>query len=163
MPHLAPTPWTGCHDPEDSAAPERLARWHHRVQPWHPQAQGGMVLIGFAVDEGVRRNQGRTTQARTNRLAQHRPPRPDSATPHTARGIAPRSTDCISSSRRRPSCAPPLEFFRRRKPGPEAPAVDNFKPKRQLQRPALELIARGQSAENRPKTVKTLPQALGVQ
>lgn len=63
MPHLAPTPWTGRSDHEDSAAPERLARWHHRVRPWHPQATGGVVLIGFAVDEGVRRNQGRTGAA----------------------------------------------------------------------------------------------------
>lgn len=63
MPHHAPSPWTGRHDNEETAAPERLARWHHRVQPWHPQAQGGVVLIGFAVDEGVRRNQGRTGAA----------------------------------------------------------------------------------------------------
>ena len=63
MPHHAPSPWTGRHDNEETAAPERLARWHHRVLPWHPQAQGGVVLIGFAVDEGVRRNQGRTGAA----------------------------------------------------------------------------------------------------
>jgi formiminoglutamase len=63
MPHHAPTPWTGRNDHEDSAAPERLARWHHRVAPWHGQVQGGVVLIGFAVDEGVRRNQGRTGAA----------------------------------------------------------------------------------------------------
>ncbi len=63
MPHHAPSPWTGRHDTEETAAPERLSRWHHRVQPWHPQAQGGVVLIGFAVDEGVRRNQGRTGAA----------------------------------------------------------------------------------------------------
>ena len=63
MPHHAPSPWTGRHDNEETATPERLARWHHRVLPWHPQAQGGVVLIGFAVDEGVRRNQGRTGAA----------------------------------------------------------------------------------------------------
>lgn len=63
MPHHAPSPWTGRHDNEETAAPERLARWHHRVLPWHPQAQSGVVLIGFAVDEGVRRNQGRTGAA----------------------------------------------------------------------------------------------------
>ncbi len=63
MPHQAPTAWTGRQDGEETAAPERLARWHHRVQPWHGQAQGGVVLIGFAVDEGVRRNQGRTGAA----------------------------------------------------------------------------------------------------
>jgi formiminoglutamase len=59
MPHTAPTAWSGRHDGQEAAEPQRLARWHHRVQPWHPQAQGGVVLIGFAVDEGVRRNQGR--------------------------------------------------------------------------------------------------------
>lgn len=63
MPHHPPKPWTGRHDSQEDAAPERLARWHHRVQAWHPQAQGGVVLIGFAVDEGVRRNQGRTGAA----------------------------------------------------------------------------------------------------
>lgn len=63
MSHHHPTTWTGRHDTEETAAPERLARWHHRVQPWHPLAQGGAVLIGFAVDEGVRRNQGRTGAA----------------------------------------------------------------------------------------------------
>jgi formiminoglutamase len=63
MPHQAPTPWSGRDDSQEAAAPERLARWHHRVQPWHPEARGGVVLIGFAVDEGVRRNQGRTGAA----------------------------------------------------------------------------------------------------
>lgn len=63
MPHQSPKAWTGRHDSQEAAAPERLARWHHRVQAWHPQAQGGVVLIGFAVDEGVRRNQGRTGAA----------------------------------------------------------------------------------------------------
>ncbi len=52
-------PWSGRNDTDGTAAPDRLARWHHRVQPWGQASSGGVALIGFAVDEGVRRNQGR--------------------------------------------------------------------------------------------------------
>lgn len=52
----APSPWHGRLDPDESGS---SLRWHQRVRPWHAQARGGVVLIGFAVDEGVRRNQGR--------------------------------------------------------------------------------------------------------
>jgi len=34
-------------------------RWHQVVQPWHERAAPGFALLGFACDEGVRRNQGR--------------------------------------------------------------------------------------------------------
>lgn len=38
-------------------------RWHQHIQPWHPEARGGVTLIGFAVDEGVRRNSARVGSA----------------------------------------------------------------------------------------------------
>ncbi|MCP2292000.1 formimidoylglutamase [Nocardia amikacinitolerans] len=54
---IAPRPWTGR---VDGDAPEH-ARWHQLVRPYDPtRAAGkGCVLIGFASDEGVRRNKGR--------------------------------------------------------------------------------------------------------
>ncbi|MCE9954097.1 formimidoylglutamase [Aeromonas allosaccharophila] len=56
--------WQGRQDPEDG---ELALRWHDKVQPWAAVAQeaagakevAGVVLLGFACDEGVRRNKGR--------------------------------------------------------------------------------------------------------
>jgi formiminoglutamase len=51
--------WQGREDTQESGP---TPRWHQHVQPLSDQAdgQGGVTLIGFAVDEGVRRNSGRT-------------------------------------------------------------------------------------------------------
>ncbi|ELM3720168.1 formimidoylglutamase [Aeromonas hydrophila] len=54
--------WQGRQDPEDG---ELALRWHDKVQPW-PQASSaaaGVALVGFACDEGVRRNKGRVGAA----------------------------------------------------------------------------------------------------
>jgi formiminoglutamase len=48
--------WTGRVDTADG--PTAL-RWHQMVKPLAPDAPPGLVLIGFACDEGVRRNGGR--------------------------------------------------------------------------------------------------------
>ncbi len=48
--------WQGRIDSEETG-PSR--RWHQHVRPLHADAHGGVTLIGFAVDEGVRRNAGR--------------------------------------------------------------------------------------------------------
>ncbi|TDM08977.1 MAG: formimidoylglutamase [Ideonella sp. MAG2] len=48
---------------DDADEPGDTRRWHHVMQAWGSQAQGGCVLMGFAVDEGVRRNGGRTGAA----------------------------------------------------------------------------------------------------
>lgn len=48
--------WQGREDPEEQGDSRR---WHQVMQAWGPQAKGGCALIGFAVDEGVRRNGGR--------------------------------------------------------------------------------------------------------
>ncbi|WOE66849.1 formimidoylglutamase [Aeromonas allosaccharophila] len=56
--------WQGRQDPEDG---ELALRWHDKVQLWAAGAQeatgakevAGVVLLGFACDEGVRRNKGR--------------------------------------------------------------------------------------------------------
>jgi formiminoglutamase len=48
--------WTGRVDAADG--PSAL-RWHQMVQPLTPGCQPGIVLVGFACDEGVRRNGGR--------------------------------------------------------------------------------------------------------
>lgn len=48
--------WQGRCDPEDG---ELALRWHDRVQPWQPGSARGIALLGFACDEGVRRNKGR--------------------------------------------------------------------------------------------------------
>lgn len=54
--------WQGRQDPEDG---ELALRWHDKVQAW-PQAGAvapGVALVGFACDEGVRRNKGRVGAA----------------------------------------------------------------------------------------------------
>ena len=48
--------WQGRIDAEETGP---SLRWHQRVQPFTSASQGGVALIGFAVDEGVRRNGGR--------------------------------------------------------------------------------------------------------
>lgn len=50
--------WTGRND---GPGPEH-ARWHSRIAPVDP-SQPGFALLGFATDEGVRRNQGHTGAA----------------------------------------------------------------------------------------------------
>ncbi|MCH7370999.1 formimidoylglutamase [Aeromonas sp. MR16] len=58
--------WQGRRDPEDG---ELALRWHDRVQPWQEALSGqtnaapGVALVGFACDEGVRRNKGRVGAA----------------------------------------------------------------------------------------------------
>jgi formiminoglutamase len=48
--------WSGRIDGADGPA---ALRWHQMVQPWAAGVPPGLVLIGFACDEGVRRNGGR--------------------------------------------------------------------------------------------------------
>lgn len=38
-------------------------RWHQQIGRWSPDSTAGVVLLGFAVDEGVRRNEGRVGAA----------------------------------------------------------------------------------------------------
>ena len=52
--------WQGRQDPEDG---ELALRWHNKVQPWQADSEPGVVLLGFACDEGVRRNKGRVGAA----------------------------------------------------------------------------------------------------
>ena len=48
------------HGRDDTATEGPTAlRWHQAVQPWHEEAPPGFAVLGFACDEGVRRNQGR--------------------------------------------------------------------------------------------------------
>ncbi|QKE62034.1 formimidoylglutamase [Aquipseudomonas campi] len=46
--------WQGRIDPEADSP-----RWHQRIQPLSADSQPGVALLGFASDEGVRRNHGR--------------------------------------------------------------------------------------------------------
>lgn len=48
--------WQGRVDAEDSGP---TPRWHQHVRPSSADSHGGVTLIGFAVDEGVRRNAAR--------------------------------------------------------------------------------------------------------
>ena len=52
--------WRGRSDSED---PGPSTRWHHVVRSFDPGSRGGVALLGFAVDEGVRRNGGRAGAA----------------------------------------------------------------------------------------------------
>ena len=64
QPHMSV--WQGRQDPEDG---QLALRWHDRVQPWQANGAGGddaapgVALVGFACDEGVRRNKGRVGAA----------------------------------------------------------------------------------------------------
>ncbi|MCG6541118.1 formimidoylglutamase [Pseudomonas sp. KSR10] len=51
-------PWQGRVDPEADSA-----RWHQRIQPLAGDSELGLALLGFASDEGVRRNHGRVGAA----------------------------------------------------------------------------------------------------
>jgi len=55
-PERAPFVWQGRTDREEAGDSRR---WHHAVRPFDTASQAGVALIGFAVDEGVRRNGGR--------------------------------------------------------------------------------------------------------
>ena len=55
-----PFKWEGRTDPEEVGT---TTRWHEKVQPVGEDARGGVTLIGFPVDEGVRRNGGRVGAA----------------------------------------------------------------------------------------------------
>lgn len=50
------TPWQGRIDADEG---ERARRWHQWVRPVTSAQEPGAVLLGFASDEGVQRNQGR--------------------------------------------------------------------------------------------------------
>ncbi|MDV6271036.1 formimidoylglutamase [Rhodococcus globerulus] len=52
---VAPPMWSGR---ADGDGPEHL-RWHQAIVPYSAEPGTGSVLIGFASDEGVRRNKGR--------------------------------------------------------------------------------------------------------
>lgn len=52
--------WQGRQDPEDG---ELALRWHDKVLPWQEDIAPGVALVGFACDEGVRRNKGRVGAA----------------------------------------------------------------------------------------------------
>jgi formiminoglutamase len=64
MPTNVPTPekspWVGR---VDSADGPLAVRWHQRVKPLARGAEPGVALLGFACDEGVRRNGGRVGAA----------------------------------------------------------------------------------------------------
>lgn len=47
----------------DAAEGDLALRWHQVIQPWTPGSAPGIALVGFASDEGVRRNQGRVGAA----------------------------------------------------------------------------------------------------
>lgn len=49
--------WQGRSDPEDG---EKGLRWHQKILPADQANEGGIMLLGFACDEGVSRNKGRT-------------------------------------------------------------------------------------------------------
>lgn len=53
---MNPYTWQGRIDAEDSGV---TTRWHQHVHAFTPDSRGGVVLLGFACDEGVRRNGGR--------------------------------------------------------------------------------------------------------
>ena len=52
--------WQGRKDPEENGV---STHWHQHVHPFGPASTGGVALMGFAVDEGVRRNAGRVGAA----------------------------------------------------------------------------------------------------
>lgn len=59
MTHSAPVTWTGRNDGPGA----EHARWHSTIRPLSSGATPGTAIIGFASDEGVRRNNGRVGAA----------------------------------------------------------------------------------------------------
>src|SRR5438105_3820550 len=57
MPEIDMSVWTG-RDDTPTEGPDAL-RWWQCVKPYREDTEPGIVLIGFACDEGVRRNGGR--------------------------------------------------------------------------------------------------------
>ncbi|WP_444889103.1 formimidoylglutamase [Microbulbifer sp. DLAB2-AA] len=57
--------WSGRTDSEDGRAGER---WHQRVSPLQLDNPPGIAILGFASDEGVRRNKGRIGAAKGPRI-----------------------------------------------------------------------------------------------
>lgn len=57
---MNPFTWQGRLDPEEHGI---TTRWHQHVQPFGADSAGGVALVGFAVDEGVRRNAARVGAA----------------------------------------------------------------------------------------------------
>ena len=47
--------WSGREDNQESGPSQH---WQQKIRPWNALASGGVTLIGFACDEGVRRNKG---------------------------------------------------------------------------------------------------------
>lgn len=58
-----PFAWTGRCDPTEAGETRRLHQVVTHLDPLAPKATRGVTLLGFAVDEGVRRNQGRVGAA----------------------------------------------------------------------------------------------------
>ena len=65
-PLAEPFIWQGRIDAEEVGP---STRWHQHVAPFDAASHGGVALIGFAVDEGVRRNGGRVGAAAGPRAA----------------------------------------------------------------------------------------------
>ncbi|AOS96092.1 Formimidoylglutamase [Microbulbifer aggregans] len=57
--------WSGRTDREDGKAGER---WHQRITPLQLDSAPGLAILGFASDEGVRRNKGRIGAAKGPRI-----------------------------------------------------------------------------------------------
>lgn len=57
--------WSGRTDSEDGRAGER---WHQRISPLQLDSAPGLAILGFASDEGVRRNKGRIGAAKGPRI-----------------------------------------------------------------------------------------------
>ncbi|WP_346837998.1 formimidoylglutamase [Microbulbifer sp. SAOS-129_SWC] len=57
--------WSGRTDSEDGKAGER---WHQRITPLQLDSPPGLAILGFASDEGVRRNKGRIGAAKGPRI-----------------------------------------------------------------------------------------------
>ncbi|AMX03677.1 formimidoylglutamase [Microbulbifer thermotolerans] len=57
--------WRGRTDTEDGRAGER---WHQRIAPLQLDSPPGVAILGFASDEGVRRNKGRIGAAKGPRV-----------------------------------------------------------------------------------------------
>lgn len=55
------TVWTGRDDVADEGP--SAVRWHQRVRPYSSTSERGVVLLGFACDEGVKRNNGQVGAA----------------------------------------------------------------------------------------------------
>jgi formiminoglutamase len=96
--YLEGQPWQGRADSKEHGD---TRRWHNVVRPWTRGSAPGVALVGFACDEGVRRNGGRVGAARGPAII--RSVLANMAW-HSSIGVLDAGDVCVESNANEPNC-----------------------------------------------------------